>query len=292
MDLRAAVTILITSSWQDVTERGPRCSRSPVRRQHLGLFQHRLCGLLLLVGLTCPPIVRTHKLVVFLYGPHGGRKRSMPSTAFATFNYNMDDVHRLVEAYDALKPTGQGKRGLGHLTRSSIVTLCACWEQYVEDVVLEGVALLRDQANSANHLPLQVRKILSKKVKEAKHELKPLELAGDGWRELYLVFATDEVRNLHSPKTAVIQTLLSNYLGVDSQIAEAWTLGKESLDGFVSLRNSIAHNGRAAGKYIKFWEVGSFIKSISNTVVETDNVLSDYLTDVLPNGRPWNRKHI
>ena len=76
----------------------------------------------------------------------------MPSKALGTFEYNMDDVHRLVQAYEALKPTGQGRRGLGHLTRSSIVTLCACWEQYIEDVIIEGVTHFTDQIDSPDSL--------------------------------------------------------------------------------------------------------------------------------------------
>ena len=132
---------------------------------------------------------------------YADRSKRMPSEAFGTLNYNMDDVHRLVQAYEALKPTGQGKRGLGHLTRSSIVTLCACWEQYIEDVIIEGVTYFKEQTNSPRDLPLTVRKVISKKVRDAKNELKPLELAGHGWKEIYLAFARDEVSNLHSPKT-------------------------------------------------------------------------------------------
>ena len=215
----------------------------------------------------------------------------MPSEAFRTFNYNMDDVHRLVQAYEALKPTGQGRRGLGHLTRSSIVTLCACWEQYIEDVIIEGVTYFKDQINNPDNLPLAVRKIISKKVRDAKNELKPLELAGHGWKEIYLAFAKNEVGNLHSPKTERIQILFSDYLGFSGRIEEIWRCGKKGLDDFVGLRNSISHRGRSTGSYIKYWEVGSSIDLILATVVETDNALSDYLGDVLPNGRPWNRRH-
>lgn len=216
----------------------------------------------------------------------------MPSTAAGTFSYNMSDVHGLVQAYDALKPTGQGKRGLGHLTRSCIVTLCACWEQYIEDVIVEGVDLLRRQAESPNNLPLKVRKVISNRVKAAKHELKPLELAGEGWRDIYLAFAKDAVGTLHSPKTANVQKLLDNYLGFDQEVEDSWSHGSTNLDKFVGLRNEIAHKGKATGKYIKFWEVGSSIELIVLTVTETDNLLSDHLAEVLPDGRPWNRKRI
>jgi len=216
----------------------------------------------------------------------------MPSNASKSFSYNMDDVRRLVEAYEALKPTGQGRRGLGHLTRSSIVTLCACWEQYIEDVIIEGVELLKNQARSPDDLPLNVRKVISNKVKAAKHVLKPFELAGNGWKDIYLAYAKDDVGSLHSPKTDNIERLLNDYLGFDQPIRDVWSCGKEGLDNFVGLRNSIAHKGKATGKYIKYWEVGSSIKLIATTVAESDNALSDYLARVLHDGRPWNRRHI
>ncbi|MDE0097935.1 MAG: HEPN domain-containing protein [Gammaproteobacteria bacterium] len=216
-------------------------------------------------------------------------EQKMPSEAFGTCNHNRIDVHRLVEAYNALKQAGKGKRGLGHLTRSTIVTLCACWEQYIEDVIIEGVECLKTQIDHPDQLPLGVRKQISKKVKAAKHELKPLELAGEGWKEIYSVYAKDEVGRLHSPKTENIKELFFNYLGFTDQIEEKWACGKKGVDDFVNLRNLISHKGRSAGKYTKFWEVGSSIKLIADTVIETDNALSDYLKGVLPEGRPWNR---
>ena len=180
----------------------------------------------------------------------------MPSKSAKTFTYNMDDVHRLVQAYEALKPTGQGKRGLGHLTRSCIVTLCACWEQYIEDVIVESVEFIRQQAKAANDMPLKVRKVISKRVKADKHELKPLELAGEGWRDMYLAFAKDAVGSLHSPKTANVQKLLENYLGFDQEIESVWSCGRTKLDklsGFetrLRIKAKLLGNTSSFGKWV------------------------------------------
>ena len=216
----------------------------------------------------------------------------MPSRAVNTFDYNMVDVRRLVEAYQVLKPTGQGRRGLGHITRSAIVTLSACWEQYIEDLIIESVELIKNQATSPVDLPLPARKVISRRVKDAKHELKPLELAGNGWQDLYLAFARADVGNLHSPKSENINRLMSDYLGTNLPIWEMWGCSRDDLDSFVGFRNSIAHKGRAMEKYIKYWEVGFSISLILTTVVETDNALSDHLAEILPSGRPWNRRHL
>lgn len=214
----------------------------------------------------------------------------MPSQAFRTFRYNLNDVHRLIEAYNELKPLGQGRRGLGHITRSSIVTLCACWEQYIEDLIIGCVEMLRDNAQLPSDLPLQVQRTLSQHVKNAKHELKPLELAGRGWKDLYLAYAKQDVGSLHSPKSAKIDQLMQNYLGTSDPIYDAWTCGKAGLDAFVNARNNIAHLGRASGKYIKFYEVAGYLEVINITVQETENHFSDYLANILP-ARPWNRNY-
>lgn len=169
------------------------------------------------------------------------------------------------------------------------MTLCACWEQYVEDVIIEGAELIAKQSKSPSDLPLPVRKVVSKKVKTAKDELKPLELAGRGWKDIYLAYAKNDVGNLHSPKTENIERLLLDYLGLDDLIREVWSHGKDGVDAFVGLRNSIAHNGKASGRYIKYYEVGSSIDLVTTTIAQTDNRLSEYLADILPEGRPWNR---
>ena len=214
----------------------------------------------------------------------------MPSKAYKTFEYNLVDVSRLAEAYEELAPTGQGKRGLGHLTRSAIVTLCACWEQYAEDVIVEGVEWIRKRADTPNDLPHRVKHVLSEKVRTARHNLKPLELAGAGWREVYLGYAKSDVRNMHSPKAGNIQDLISDYLGVTAQLAAAWSCGKDSVNDFVDLRNSIAHEGRRGNRYTKFWEVQRAVDMIHKTVIETDNFVLDHLASQYPGRRPWNTK--
>lgn len=60
----------------------------------------------------------------------------MASHAFGAFQYNLVDVERLIESHGALSGTGQGRRGLGHLTRAGVVLLCAAWELYLEHVLL------------------------------------------------------------------------------------------------------------------------------------------------------------
>lgn len=217
----------------------------------------------------------------------------MPSGSLITFRYNLTDVDRLIGAYEALRPgDGQGRRGLGHITRACILTLCTAWEQYIEDLAIEAANLLREQFESPDQLPKPVQKMLSRKVKNAKHELKPLELAGEGWRAVYLAYAHEEVASLHSPKAENIEQLFKEIAGIEDSIGDCWSFGRENLDTFVATRNRVAHKGRAAGRYVKFHEVAHNRDGVRSCVAETDSFLADYLSEVLPEGRPWRRGRV
>lgn len=108
----------------------------------------------------------------------------MASSAFNEFRYNIYDAKRLLQAHSILSAAPPGKKGLGHITRSGVVMLCAAWERYQEAVLVEGVTYLAKEIRDTNNLPLNVKKYLSKIAKNSQHELKPMELAGEGWRRL------------------------------------------------------------------------------------------------------------
>jgi len=180
---------------------------------------------------------------------------------------------------------------LGHITRSGIVLLCASCEQYIEDVTLEGVELLLSQIPSPNDLPENVQRSLSRKVKLDKHELKPIHMAGDGWKDLLRLYTKDDLAHTHSPRYGNIRDLFKNYLGITTNVADSWSIGINGLDAFVEMRNHIAHKGRASGRYIKYHQFETSYEEMITWAVETDNFLSDELSGLLPNGRPWRRTY-
>jgi len=50
----------------------------------------------------------------------------MPSTSFLKFETNMlTDVDRIISSHTQLNHDGRGRRGLGHITRSGVLMLCA-----------------------------------------------------------------------------------------------------------------------------------------------------------------------
>jgi len=60
----------------------------------------------------------------------------MPSSAYQAFKKNRVDVVRLIDSHGKLHAGTRGKKGLGHITRSGVVMLCASWELYVESLLV------------------------------------------------------------------------------------------------------------------------------------------------------------
>lgn len=192
----------------------------------------------------------------------------MPSKAYIEFKKNIIDVDNLVSTHAAMNNGGRGKKGLGHITRSGIVMLCATWELYIESLLCESLKILTDRKAFPKDLPTFVKKTLSRLVKEDKHELKPLELAGDGWRATLLNYAKAETDLLHTPKSEKLDILYKRYLGI-MNFSNQWATSSVDLDNFVSKRGEIAHKGRQAN-YIKIGELKSDRQTIDNLVSEID----------------------
>jgi len=214
----------------------------------------------------------------------------MPSKAYIEFEKNIVDVDHLISTHAAMNNGGRGKKGLGHITRSGIVMLCATWELYIESLLCESLKILTDRKNTPKDLPTLIKKTLSKLVKEDKHELKPLELAGDGWRSTLLNYAKAETDLLHTPKSEKLDILYKRYLGMIN-FSSQWTTSSANLDSFVSKRGEIAHKGRQAN-YIKIGELKSDRETIDNLVTEIDKLILDYLITLDPAmNQPWRRTY-
>lgn len=210
----------------------------------------------------------------------------MPSDAFAAFRYNVVDVDRLIQSHGKLHDGNPGKKGLGHITRSGVVMLCAAWELYAESVLVEGLKFLVSKCQSPDALPLPVQKELARHVREAKHELKPLALANDGWRSVLVAHAEQWCAGLNTPKAGPLDDLFLKLLGVQ-KLSDSWSCGDGTLNDFVGVRGDIAHRGRYAN-YVKLGELMEYRALVDNVAVETDNAVSAHLVAIAPGGyKPW-----
>lgn len=214
----------------------------------------------------------------------------MPSQAFIEFRKNIIDVDKLISTHSILNTGNRGKKGLGHITRSGIVILCATWELYIESLLLESLKILMNRKTELRDLPTITKKYLCKLVKEDKHDLKPIELAGIEWRLTFYNYAKTETDLLHTPKSAKLDILYKNYLGL-LNFSSRWATLPADLDQFVSKRGEIAHKGRQAN-YIKIGELRSDRQIIYDLVTEVDQVILDYLISLDPGmAVPWRRTY-
>lgn len=210
----------------------------------------------------------------------------MPSTAYRSFMNNRIDVVRLIESHGKLHGGSPGKKGLGHITRSGVVMLCASWELYVESLLVESLRYLSEKCDSPDTLPLVVQKELAKHVRDSKHELKPLALANNGWRGVLIAHTELQCANLNTPKAGPINDLFHRFIGLND-LSSSWSCGTETLNAFIRIRGDIAHRGRQAN-YVKFEKLKANLALIDVAAKETDNAVCAHLKQVSPNRRqPW-----
>lgn len=214
----------------------------------------------------------------------------MPSSSFKKFEDNLlIDVDRIIESHGHLNHSGKGKRALGHITRSGVLMLCAAWELYIEELLMEGVNYFTEKLDSPKQLPKPVKKELSRSVKESKHDLKPLELAGDGWKDLYRNHCAEVLQGLNTPKSGNLDPLYTRFLGID-EMSSWWSLGKNTINNFVSSRGEIAHKGRDAN-YVTIVNLREYRQQVATTAIDVDNKLTEYLCQSTPGvERPWRRR--
>lgn len=197
----------------------------------------------------------------------------MPSNAYINFLHIRIDVIKLIETHNSFSQNRRGRKDLGHLTRSAIVMLCAAWERYNEDLLLESIEYICNNLHDIHPLNKEIKKTLSAKVKEDKNEIKPIELAGQGWKTLWYNYAKAETELLNTPKSDNLDNLFKKYLG----IIDYSTIWKKNcaneINNFVKERGDIAHNGNRAS-YIRMNSLKKYQDLVVENVIEIDSVIS------------------
>ena len=174
----------------------------------------------------------------------------MPSNSYIDFLELLDDVNQLINTHFQMTKGRAGRKKLGYLTRSAVVMLCAAWERYNENLLLETIDKILTSNIVAKDLPKEVKKYVSSKVKKDKNEIFPIELADDGWKNLWKGYAVNDTDNLHTPNSEKLTLLFKRNLGI-SDYTDFWMPNtKDKINEFVSDRGEIAHNGSKA-KYIR-----------------------------------------
>ena len=213
----------------------------------------------------------------------------MPSKAYKVFQKNLEQVGRLSATYDSelSKNRKRGKRGLDHLTRAGLVFLCSSFEIYFESVLEESCQIVAKTLRTPNELPKQVRKTISKHVKENNNELSPTIFASD-WKKYYLDMVLEDVRKLNTPKIHNMSGLLAKYLGLNDVI-DRNSYPFLGIDDIVSERGAIAHK-LYGEKYLKKSIFLEYEDTIRDAVKGLEMILYVELPKIIKK-KPWNNTY-
>ena len=218
----------------------------------------------------------------------------MPSKALNKFQRKMlNDVDRMIEAHEYIQDGQPGNLGLTHLTRAGVLFLCVAWELYIEELALEAVDTITNLAESPKDLPLEVQKALSehvvKYVKSGQGHLKPLELAGKGWKKVYKDMGKGWVGRLNSPNSKNIDKGFEYLLDLKG-LSSKWNGKAKAINNFVSVRGDIAHRGSDAGNIHLSELRDNFRPIVRSCAVDTDNTVRSHIRGMFPDGpRLWNK---
>lgn len=208
----------------------------------------------------------------------------MPSAARLNFERHLlKDVDALIKAHREGLRRG---RPPSVLTRSGTFLLCAAWELYCEEVLLESFSHILARCGGPTNLHLNVQKTLALAIKNEKSELAPLQLAGDGWKAYLNTHAETRVKQLNTPSVANITDLFSRIVGVD--VTPSLQPHEIRLRSFISKRGDIAHQGAQAG-HVSINDLEADKLFICRLVVELDNFLIAPVQQISGH-RPWNAR--
>lgn len=213
----------------------------------------------------------------------------MPSKAYGVFQKNLEQVHRLNATYDSelCKNPGKGKRSLDHITRAGLVFLCSSFEIYFEMVLKESCLILTHSIRDPINLPKEVKKTISKQVKNENNELSPIIFASN-WKEYYLRMVTAEVEGLNTPKVYNISNLLAKYLGL-KEVIDKSTYPFLGIDDIITERGEVAHKLYAT-KYLKKSKLLEYEYTIKDAVKDMDMMLYHKLNPIIGK-TPWNNTY-
>ncbi|MBK8610374.1 MAG: hypothetical protein IPL84_10655 [Chitinophagaceae bacterium] len=198
----------------------------------------------------------------------------MPSNAYITFLHIRIDVIKLIETHTNYSKSTKGKKNLGHLTRSAVVMLCAAWERYNEDLLIECIDYICNGIADINLLNKEIKKTISRKVRDDKNEIKPIELAGDGWKTIWKNYAKTETELLNTPKKDNLDKLFERYLGLLNYSGIWKNNCSQLINDFVGERGNIAHNGNRA-TYVRMDTLKKYQDLVVENVIEIDSKMSE-----------------
>lgn len=214
----------------------------------------------------------------------------MASISYFDFLELLEDVEQLRLTHFEYSKGLRGRKKLGYLTRSSIIMLCAAWERYNENVLLECIDKIIETNIEAGNLSKHIKEYLSEKVRGNKNNIYPIELADNGWKNLWKGYAINETNLLNTPNSENLNKLFKRFLGID-EYTKMWHHNSDvKINGFIKVRGEIAHNGSKA-RYVRFSTLLSSIDTIIENTIQIDYSLSQYLKKEYAIANTWEESY-
>lgn len=220
----------------------------------------------------------------------------MTSQASTSFHINKKNVEMLWHIHAEVSGSGKGRKHRSDvLNRTAIVFISACWESYIEDVCMEGFDFLLCNVEEPNKIPIKVKTIAARELRNDKDERRIWELAGLGWKNILINHKTsireNWLKDFNTPKSKQVRILFLELLGI-ADITSNWHWADitvetacAELDKFISIRGNIAHRIKHEETVHKSW-AKEFLVHITTLVNLTDLAISTHLFSVTAT-RPW-----
>lgn len=219
---------------------------------------------------------------------HQGYFEIVPSLAYSvTYHSLQQDVQNLVTLHPSESGTaGRPAGDTGPLLRSTIVLLHTAWENYVEQVAVEGLeAILSWAGDDDGRLHTALRQKLGA-LKNA------WALAGSRWQTEARAAVLREAGGLNTPNVVNSEGLLELAVGLPQALHDVSWQGISAarvmnrIDTFVhDIRGEIVHKGTVPGPLNK-GGVESWIKFFESLVPRVDNKLAGHLNTTTGTA-PW-----
>ena len=215
----------------------------------------------------------------------------MPSNARTSLDENLKDVERLMALHAQEGGAAPGSRdNLEVLNKSAVVLITSYWEAYCEDIAAEALEHIVLNTPSASGLPVEIKKLVAREIKNSLNELEAWSLSDDGWRT-FLRSRLDALkeardRKLNTPKCANIDDLFLSAIGLKNATG-GWNWAskitpleaKEKLDKYVSLRGEIAHRGNSETSVTKN-KVNDYLGFVRKAAAKTGGAVNKHVRAV------------
>lgn len=212
---------------------------------------------------------------------------AMSLTYSQTFESLMQDVQNLITLHPAQQGTpGRPAGDTGPLLRSSIVLLNTAWENYVEQLAVEGLTFLLANIGDDHR---KLHKSMEQRLAALKN---PWALAGYGWKVEARRVVEELAGRLNTPNVGNTEELLDLAVGVPNAIHDiSWQKmsGAKVVDNvneFVQdIRGEIVHKG-ATVRPLRKSDVTSWVGFFENLVPRLDEAIGRHLESAT-GARPW-----